>query len=267
MTDTPGTYLAIRSATGISSATLLRLSGVAVVVGMAIAGMSSVLYSRADGVALYLDPLVPIVDLAKQFGSLIFLIGLPALYGYQASRAGVVGLVGFVFSFVGLAMLEVGTEALFAFVGPALAAHPETHFLLTEGLDASLGAGFSAYLLASYLLVVAGFVSFGLASFRARVYPRWTGPVIAVGSVAAIVMAPLMVMPSGPFRLDRIGMLAAALAFVRCGWHLVRATSLTPSDRPYPSRSIRSSLAPAGRQRPERPSALPRTTEPVVSLE
>jgi hypothetical protein len=46
--------------------------------------------------------------------------------------------------------------------------------------------------------------------------------VIAVGSVAAIVLAPLASVPSGPFRLDRIGVLATAFAFAWCGWHLLR---------------------------------------------
>jgi hypothetical protein len=52
--------------------TLYRLSGLAVMIGMTIDGLASFLYSRAGGVALYLDPLVPINDLVKLFGSLIF---------------------------------------------------------------------------------------------------------------------------------------------------------------------------------------------------
>lgn len=75
--------------------TLYRLSGLAVMIGMTIDGLASVLYSRAGGVALYLDPLVPVDDLAKLSGSLIFLIGLPGLYAFQASRAGRLGLAGF----------------------------------------------------------------------------------------------------------------------------------------------------------------------------
>jgi hypothetical protein len=68
--------------------TLYRLSGLAVMIGMTIDGFASVRYSRAGGVALYLDPLVPVNDLAKLSGSLIFLIGLPGLYAFQAARAG-----------------------------------------------------------------------------------------------------------------------------------------------------------------------------------
>ena len=201
---------------------LYRLSGLAVLIGMTIEGISAVLYSRAGGVALYRDPLVPLNDLAKLFGSLIFLAGLPGLYAFQASRAGRLGLAGFVLSFVGLAMLEVSTEALFAFTGPVLAAHDQTHFLLLGGLDQHLGGGFAAYFGLSYLVAVAGFVSFGIATLRAGVYPRWTGAVIAIGSVAAVVMAPLASVPAGPFRIDRIGVLAVSIAFASCGWHLLR---------------------------------------------
>ncbi|MBO0685131.1 MAG: hypothetical protein J2P45_18420 [Candidatus Dormibacteraeota bacterium] len=202
--------------------TLYRLSGLAVLVGMTVDGIASILYSRAGGVALYLDPLVPLDDLAKLFGSLVFLIGLPGLYAFQAARAGRLGLAGFALAFLGLGMLEVGTEALFAFTGPALAAHPQTHFLLLGGLEGNLGGGFTAYFDLSYAVVLAGFICFGIATYRARVYPRWAGPPIAIGSVAAVVMSPLVSVPSGPFRLDRVGVLAAALAFAWCGYHLLR---------------------------------------------
>jgi len=211
--------------------TLYRLSGLAVLIGMTIVGLSSVLYSRAGGVALYLDPLVPVNDLAKLSGTLIFLIGLPGLYAFQAARTGKLGLAGFALSFFGLAMLEVSTEALFAFAGPTLAAHPQTHFLLLGGLEQNLGGGFVAFFGLSYVVTVAGFLSFGIATSRGCVYPRWAGPTIAIGSVAAIVMAPLAYVPSGPFRLDRIGVLAAAFAFAWCGWHLLRHAAIPSPGR------------------------------------
>jgi membrane protein implicated in regulation of membrane protease activity len=56
--------------------------------------------------------------------------------------------------------------------------------------------------------------------------------VIMIGSVAAIVMAPLASVPSGPFRLDRVGVLAASFAFVWCGWYLLRHATLPGSNRP-----------------------------------
>src|SRR4029453_2712197 len=119
----------------VRTVTLYGLSGLAVMIGMTMDGGASVLYSRAGGVALYLDPLVPGNDRAKLSGGLIFLAGVPGLYAFQATRAGRLGLAGFVLSFFGLAVLEVSTEAMFAFTGPVLAAHDGTRFLLQGGLE------------------------------------------------------------------------------------------------------------------------------------
>jgi hypothetical protein len=79
--------------------------------------------------------------------------------------------------------------------------------------------------------ILAGFVGFGIATLRARVDPRWAGLVTAIGSVAAIVMAPLVSVPSGPFRLDRVVVLAASCAFVWCGWYLLRHATLPGSTQ------------------------------------
>jgi hypothetical protein len=201
-------------------------------IGMAIDGTASFLYSRASDVALYLDPLVVVNDLAKLSGTLIFLLGFPGLYAFQATRAGGLGLAGFILSFAGLALLEIGTDPLFGFVGPVLANHQETWFLLRGDMEANLGVGFLVYLVLSYLIVVSGFICFGIATFQARIYPQWTGPVIAIGSVAAIVLAPLVSVPTGPFRFDRIGVVAASFAFAFCGWQLLRHPDIGGDARP-----------------------------------
>ena len=213
-----------------STVRLFRLSGLAVMIGMTLFGVGSFLAVRGSGVALYLDPLVPPDALDKLFGTLIFLIGLPGLYAFQASRAGWLGLAGFLLLFISLAILEVSTEVVFAFVGPTLAVHRETQFLLRGSLEQNLGQGFAIYFLPSILGTLLGFISFGIATFRARIYPRWTAVLIAIGEVVTIVMDPLKSVPSGPFRLDRIGILATAFGFVWCGWRLLRhATAHTAS--------------------------------------
>lgn len=53
---------------------------------------------------------------------------------------------------------------------------------------------------------------------------------IVIGSVAAVVMAPLVSVPSGLVRLDRAGVLAASFAFAWCGWHLLRHATLPGPD-------------------------------------
>lgn len=222
----------------IDPATLYRLSGWTVIAGMAIDGVASVLYSRASGVELYGDPLAAADNLAKLVGTLLFLLGFPGLYAFQARKAGRLGLAGFVLTFSAFALLEIGTDALFAFVGPMLADHAQTQFLLEEYLENNLGPGFAIYLIGAYLALFTGLVAHGTATFRAKIYPRWTGPLIAIGSIAALFMAPLAAVPSGPFRLDRLGVLVMAAAFARCGWHLVRAAA-GPDPGPAGSRPER----------------------------
>jgi hypothetical protein len=76
----------------------------------------------------------------------------------------------------GLAVLEVGTEAMFAFVGPVLAAHDETHFLLQGGLEQNLGGGFLAYFALSYLVILPASSASGLppsGRVSTRVGPGW----------------------------------------------------------------------------------------------
>jgi hypothetical protein len=100
---------------------------------------------------------------------------------------------------------------MFAFVRPVLAGHEQTQFLLRDSLEQNLGRGFLVYFLPSIPVTLVGFLSLGIATFRARVYPRWAGPLIGIGLVAGIVMAPLVSVPSGPFRLDRLGVLSTAV--------------------------------------------------------
>ena len=217
-----------------STVTLFRLSGLAVIIGMTVFGLGSFLTPRVDtGVTGALDPFVPPDDLAKLFGSLIFLIGLPGLYAFQASRAGWLGLAGFLLTFFGLAILEVSTEVVFAFIAPVLAAHAETRFLLRD--QNGLGQGFAIYFFPSIFGTLLGFISFGIATFRARVYPRWTGVLIAIGEVVTIVMDPLKSVPSGPFRLDRLGILATALGFAWCGWRLLRRAAAPRASTAVPT--------------------------------
>jgi hypothetical protein len=66
---------------------------------------------------------------------------------------------------------------------------------------------------------------------------------IAVGEILTIVMDPLKSVPSGPFRLDRLGILATALAFAWCGWCLLRQ-STAPSSSTAVSTSPTSTVRP-----------------------
>jgi hypothetical protein len=114
-------------------------------------------------------------------GSILLLLGLVSLYVSQSEAAGVLGLVGFLVAFVGTTLL-VGALWFELFITPALAAEAP------ELAEAELGlAGFILVLLAGAL----GWVLFGAATLRARVYPRGAAVLLIVGGLVAFTPIPL----------------------------------------------------------------------------
>lgn len=103
------------------------------------------------------------------FGSWVLaMLGLPGLYARQAGRAGVLGLVGFTLTMVAgcyhcyLALYE-------GFAIPVMARQPAAQALLGPGGPLAHGAG-ALGAFASILLL--GFPLLGIATVRARVFPR-----------------------------------------------------------------------------------------------
>ena len=107
-------------------------------------------------------------------GDVLLLFGLFGLYVRQSEAAGTLGLVGFLVAFLGTA-LTVGVDWDEVFVVPILAdAAPEL-------LDAGPPLG----IILSFGVFTVGWVLFGLATLRARVYPRVAAVLLMVGAVLA----------------------------------------------------------------------------------
>src|SRR5260370_25705150 len=88
-----------------SSGTLYRSSGVALLVGalLAIIGnvLSSVLFPGMNDPNQYVSALWLPVMLLGFVGSFLLVVGLPGMVARQATRAGWLGLAGFVLTFIG----------------------------------------------------------------------------------------------------------------------------------------------------------------------
>ncbi len=113
---------------------------------------------------------------------ILVLLGLAGLYGRQAEQAGSFGLVAFVFAFVGTA-LAVGLMWVFAFVVPTLAeAAPAV--LDAEEPPGTLGIA----LFLSFILFTLGWLLFGVASLRARVFPRWASVLLIIGAILSFIV-------------------------------------------------------------------------------
>lgn len=166
-----------------SSSDLIRWGGLAALVS----GVASVI---GDLLRLFVDVesaesattvTYTFVFLMYLLGAALLLLGLVGLYVSQSEEVGVLGFVGFLAAFLGTVLLA-GTLWFELFITPALAVED-------AGLaEAELGlAGF----ILAFLLVVLGWLLFGVATLRARVYPRWAAVLLIIGAVVSFVPIPL----------------------------------------------------------------------------
>lgn len=166
-----------------SPADLMRWAGLAAVVSAALSVMGDLLRLFVDVESSETATTTPyaLVFLLYLLGAVLLLLGLVGLYTSQSEAAGVLGLVGFLAAFLGTALL-VGVLWFELFITPSLAAR-------APGLaEAELGlAGF----ILVFLLGVVGWLLFGVATLRARTYPRWAAALLMVGGLVAFVPIPL----------------------------------------------------------------------------
>jgi hypothetical protein len=115
-------------------------------------------------------------NLFKLVGFVLLLLGLVGLYARQSVESGVLGLVAFLTAFLGTTLVA-GDWWFEGFVVPWLVAiAPDVVVGEPSGILAIGGTvGFSLFAL--------GWALFGVATLRARVFPRWTGIVVIIGGV------------------------------------------------------------------------------------
>lgn len=107
-------------------------------------------------------------------------LGLVGLYARQAGSAGTLGLVGFVLAFIGV-QLSMGSSFVDAFAKPVVWPweDPE-YFERTIAALAIFAPGF-----------VLGWVLLGVATLRARVYPRASAMLLIAGTLILLLPLPL----------------------------------------------------------------------------
>ena len=199
------------------ASTLFRLAGLAAIV----AGISYVIvgvFHPANVLASVTTPAWSIVHIFALalcfFGS----FGLTGLYTRQASESGWLGLIGYLMLSLWLAMV-MGFTFIEVFVLPILAtaspAFVESFVGMFTGSPSTidLGALPTLWLISSPLYLLGGIV-FGIATFRARVFPRWAALLLAVGTAAG----PAAIL----FPPDYVGVVAVpvGVALAWLGWAL-----------------------------------------------
>lgn len=153
-----------------SSKTLFRLSGVALLIALPLQVLGFALHPPGEQVEDVLTPLYAPAHLVVFASWVLALLGLTGFYARQAHRAGALGLAGFAAT-VFAAAYHFYLLLYEAYATPLLAQEPATRALIGDGPLAH-GAGALGPL--AFLPILA-FPLFGIATVRAGVLPLAAG--------------------------------------------------------------------------------------------
>jgi hypothetical protein len=228
--NTKGKTMIQESKTRVSTAALMRLAGLSamlaglcfLVIGMfhPVNVISSVTTTTWANVHIFATAL-------GFFG----LLGLVGLYARQVEETGWLGLAGFLL-FGAWMTLVGGMSFVEAFILPRLTTEFPAYVTGIMGMFSSvptpvdLGALPTLWLIQTPLYIL-GPLLFGIATFRARVLPRWAGALLVLGTVLIPVGA---VIP--PAMQPKI-MIPAALAMAWMGYALF-SERRAPASAPAP---------------------------------
>jgi hypothetical protein len=188
-----------------------RLAGLALLAGcllttLGFLGVGFLVHGSGD--ARVTDPLWQPLYGVVLTGSVLVVLGLPAVPAAHGSAARWLTRVGYVGVFVPLVVLNVAETAMEAFVKPYLAAH--------GGVPADDPAGLATFETVALAAFLVGAVCLAVAVFRGRTAPRWVGVALLASLVTVFVLP-----HTGPLAFVSDWCLFAALAWF--GGRAVRA--------------------------------------------
>ena len=165
-----------------SSKTMMRWSGLACIVGgFCLAGFVLVHpWDQLLGAEIARTARWQIAHTLHFVGALFALLGLLGIFARQREQLGPLGIVGFIFSFIGNAMF-LGTGMITAFIWPMLALDAPA---IVEPGGPIFGWPHSlvAFALTAVTLSI-GYVLFGIAMLRVGIFPRWSILMLVTGAI------------------------------------------------------------------------------------
>lgn len=214
---------------------LIRWSGPAAVV----AGLSYALvgvFHPPNVLASVATPTWLVVHILAMATSIFGLLGLTGIYARQAEKSGWVGLGGYLLLTLWLTLVLGFTFVEVFILPPLTTAAPtfvEAWLGMFNGTASEINlAGLSTVWTITGPLYILGGILFGIATFRARLLPRWAGVLLGVGTA----MGPLAALL--PLDLQPKIAVPAGLALAWLGyalWTERRARSATSrQDGPAP---------------------------------
>ena len=184
--NTKGKITKMESKPRISAAALMRLAGFAAILtglGIVIMGM----FHPANEPAFVTTTAWIIVHIFATSLGFFGVLGLAGVYARQVEKAGWLGLIGFILFSAWLALV-----GMLSFVEAALLPQLASEFPpfvagflgMFTGVSAQVNLGALPLLWAvSTPMLILGSLLFAIATFRARVLPRWGAALLALGSL------------------------------------------------------------------------------------
>ena len=169
-----------------SSSLLFRLAGWTLGLG----SVAYVVLTLGGDVALgqgpqhFLSPLYAPLSVAQAIAGFAILVGLIGHYARQHSRAGKLGLIGWVPLSASIALYAFALPLMGAIIFSWLAGQPATRHAL-EGANGP--GGLLVFFMLSTLLNLVGIVCYGIATWRAGVFSRVAAGVLLAGGVLAVI--------------------------------------------------------------------------------
>ena len=169
----------------VTTENLLRWSGIAAIIGGACYLLVGLFHPSNVPSSVVTTPWL-VVHILAMGTSFFGMIGLTGLYARQAEKTGWLGLAGYLLLNLWLALIlgftfvEVFILPMVASAAPAFVAGWLGMFTGTAS-DINLGALPTIWTITGPLYILGG-ILFGIATFRARILPRWSGVLLAVGT-------------------------------------------------------------------------------------
>ena len=203
--NTKGKTAIKENKTKITASTLLRLAGLSAIV----AGLSIIIIGMFHPLnipsSVTTATWVNVHIFATALG-FFGLFGMAGLYARQVEESGWLGLIGFLL-FSAWMTLVCGFSFVEAFIEPRLVTESPAFVASLMGMFTSIPSEIDLGILPtlwniSGVLIILGPLLFGIATFRARVLPRWAGGLLAL--VAVLVPVGGMVPPEYQAKLIMI---------------------------------------------------------------
>jgi hypothetical protein len=232
---------------GFTPEQLFGLSGLALLAALPLQVVGFLLHPPSEQLRHVLQPTYGPAHVVLFASWVLAMLGLPGLYARQAGRAGVLGLVGFALTMVAgcyhcyLALYE-------GFAVPVMARQPLAEVLLGPGRPLAHGAG---ALGAFAFWPLLGFPLLGVATVRARVFPRGVGwlQIVCLPVFFALMIVQAMVFGEGNAGANATSWVAGMLSVAVLYWLLFAGYALAGARLRWP-RVVPVAAAPTAQSAP-----------------